>query len=64
MKTVLLNISDFNNEWNRSVLDMSRRDREAARGIIAPAKRTAETTVRPQANPSPVSPDVKYPPKQ
>lgn len=26
---MLLNISDFNNEWNKSVLAMARREREA-----------------------------------
>ena len=33
MKTLLLNISDFNNEWNKSVLDMSRRERSSLHGF-------------------------------
>jgi len=34
MTTVLLNITDFNNDWNKSVLEMSRRERSLSRGFV------------------------------
>ena len=35
MKSVLLNLSEFNNNWNKSLLDMSWNERLAARGVVA-----------------------------
>jgi hypothetical protein len=59
MKTVLLNISESNNNWNKSVLDMSWREREAARGF-QPSKPAVEANVKPKTGPAQTSPDAKH----
>ncbi len=60
MNTFLLNISPFNNDWNKSVLDMSWRERDVARGIAMPAKRDAKAVVKPHASAAPTSPNAKH----
>jgi hypothetical protein len=58
MKTVLLNISESNNDWNMAVLDMSWRERDATHGF-PPPKRVVEAT-QPVAT-SQASPNAKHP---
>ncbi len=51
MKKSFLNISDFNNEWNRSVLDMAWKERDAV--FVGPIRETTktETDSHPPAEP-------------
>ena len=43
MKEPFINISDFNNEWNRSVLDMAWKERDAV--FIGPTSRKHQEAV-------------------
>jgi hypothetical protein len=63
MTTVLLNITESNNNWNRSVLDMSWREREVTHGLQTP-ERAERAAVKPQTGHAQISPDAKHPSKQ
>jgi hypothetical protein len=55
MEYVLLNLSDFNNDWNKSVLNMSRNERLAARGAVPANQRSdsqASGSKKAQATPN------------
>lgn len=55
MKESLINISDFNNEWNRSVLDMAWKERDAV--FVGPTSRKHREAVATETpSHSPVEP--------